>query len=71
VLTAAGALNNGLVPAFPFGWIPVLAGVPAATALLLIWSGHRARLGAVQYGCTRLRVQHVDVEPAQPVQPRR
>ena len=71
VLTAAGALNNGLVPAFPFGWIPVLAGVSAATVLLLIWSGHRARLGAVQYGCTRLRVQHVDVEPAQPVQPRR
>ncbi len=50
VLTAVGALNNGFHLPFLLGWIPVLAGVPAATALLLLWSGRRARLGAVQYG---------------------
>jgi len=55
VLTAAGALNNGLeLPFLAASWIPVLAGVPAATALLLIWSGHRARLGAVQYAAAAL-----------------
>ena len=55
VLTAAGALNNGLVLLLPlFGGLPVLAGVPAATALLLIWSGHRTRLGAVQYAAAAL-----------------
>ena len=32
----------------------MLAGVPAATALLLIWSGHRARLGAVQYAAAAM-----------------
>ena len=55
VLTAAGALNKGLVLLLPlFGGLPVLAGVPAATALLLIWSGHRARLGAVQYAAAAM-----------------
>lgn len=56
VLTAAGALNNGVgLPFLPLlGWIPVLAGVPAATALLLLWSGHRARLGAARYGAAAM-----------------
>ena len=32
----------------------MLAGVSAATVLLLIWSGRRARLGAVQYGAVAM-----------------
>lgn len=51
VLTMTG-VRSTLVLLPPFGvWIiPVLAGVPAATALLLVWSGRRSHLGTVQYG---------------------
>ena len=51
VLTMTG-VHSTLVHLTPFGvWIiPVLAGVPAATALLLVWSGRQSHLGKIQYG---------------------
>jgi len=51
VLTMTG-VHGTLVHLTPFGvWIiPVLAGVPAATALLLVWSRRQSHLGTIQYG---------------------
>ncbi|MGH3872227.1 MAG: hypothetical protein ACRDSR_12075 [Pseudonocardiaceae bacterium] len=49
VLTAAGALDvRAELPLL--GSYPVLTALPAATALLLLWSGRRPRLGSARYG---------------------